>query len=123
MKQIILGSVLAVVAVTSMSAHAASSTFCAGGSAAASAVTAVSGSASFVKVDFSPKCSANVLLAGDDNSATVFRVGSASTKGKTRFNGSSIGGAVGNAGLCGGTNNACVAGSDEAAALAAAPSS
>jgi hypothetical protein len=55
-----------------------------------------------VKVAFTPKCSANVILTGDDVSATVYKVGAASVKGKTVFAGSSLGGAVGNVGECGG---------------------
>jgi len=120
MKNVIMGSVLAVVAVSSLPANASS--FCAGGAAATSTVTAASNSSGFVKVAFTPKCSANVFLDGVDASATAYTVGSASSKGKNRFNGSSIGGAVGNAGACTqGTGGACAAG-DSSAAAGLAPS-
>lgn len=118
MKNVIMGSVLAVVAVSSMPANASS--FCAGGPAANSTVSA--STSSFVKVSFTPKCSANVFLDGVDVSSTVYTVGAASSKGKNRFNGSSVGGAVGNAGLCTGTGGACVAG-DASTAASDAPSS
>jgi len=99
MKNVIMGSVLAVAAVTSLSANAATQAICTGGGAGNGAAV-VSGT-DFVKVGFTPKCSANVILTGEDVSSTVYRVGSASVKGKTIFAGSSLGGAVGNVGTCG----------------------
>ena len=98
MKNIILGSVLTIAAVTSITAQAEA--FCAGGPAGASTVTAAAADTSFVKVAFTPKCSANVFLQGDDRSATVYTVGAASVKGKTYFGGTSEGGSVGNVGEC-----------------------
>lgn len=100
MKSVIMGSVLAVAAVSSISANAATQSICTGGGAGNGQPVA-SGS-DFVKVAFTPKCSANVILTGDDVSATVYKVGAASVKGKTVFAGSSLGGAVGNVGECGG---------------------
>ena len=121
MKSVIMGSVLAVAAVTSLSANAAVS-ICNGGAATNGAgVTAGTG---FVKVAFTPKCSANVILYGDDVSATVYKVGSASVKGKTVFVGSSLGGSVGKADGAGGTCSAspCTSG-EVTAAITALPGS
>lgn len=99
MKNVIMGSVLAVAAISSLSANAAN--ICTGGGASDGAgVTA--GTDAFVKVTFTPKCSANVFLNGDDVSPTIYKVGAASVKGKTIFAGSSLGGAVGNVGDCSG---------------------
>jgi hypothetical protein len=89
MKNIILGSVLAVAAVTSLSANAV--TICAGAEAKNGASVATG---SFVKVAFTPKCSANVFLDGNDKSSTVYNVSSGSAKGKKIFAGSTVGGAV-----------------------------
>jgi hypothetical protein len=95
MKNIILGSVLAVAAVTSLSANAV--TICGGGVATnGQAVT----TGAFVKVGFTPKCSANVFLDGNDKSSTVYNVSSGSAKGKKIFAGSTVGGAVSAVGDC-----------------------
>ena len=118
MKNIILGSVLAVAAVTSLSANAASVTVCSGG-VAANGAQIVAGT-NFVKVPFTPKCSANVILDAEDVSSTFFRVGAASVKGKTIFNGSSAGGSVTKAGEC--SASPCTA-SEVSTALGAATSS
>ena len=102
MKKVILASVMGVAAVSSIgSANAASTAqvFCAGTAGNALTAAAVTAATSFVKVAFTPKCSANVHLSGSD-SDTYFRVGSASGKGKTMFAGSTNGGAVVPAGLC-----------------------
>ena len=101
MKNVIMGSVLAVAAVTSLSANAV--TVCAGGVAGTGAsFVGATGSTNFVKQNFTPKCSANVFMDGEEFSATVFRAGSASLKGKQFFGGSTVGGAVGNKGTCAG---------------------
>ncbi|MCB1933882.1 MAG: hypothetical protein KDI45_15620 [Candidatus Accumulibacter sp.] len=118
MKNVIMGSVLAVAAVTSLSANAAAVSICSGG--AATDGQAVASGTNFVKVAFTPKCSANVLLYGEDVSATVYKVGSASVKGKTVFAGSSLGGAVGNVGSC--SASPC-ASSEVTTAISALPSS
>jgi len=89
MKNIILGSVLAIAAVTSLSANA--SAICSGVAAGDGASVTVS---SFVKVGFTPKCSANVFLDGVDQSSTVYAVGAGSAKGKKVFVGSTAGGSV-----------------------------
>jgi hypothetical protein len=119
MKKIILGSVLAVAAVTSVSVQAATQTFCSGGGATTGAAASVVATG-FVQQAFTPKCSTNVFLIGDDLSSTVYRVGAASAKGKSRFGGSSVGGAV--SGTICASSTACVA-SDAAAAQQAAASS
>mgnify|MGYP000854690792 CR=1 FL=1 len=108
MKNIILASVLAVTAVTTFDANAASSAFCAAANQAGDAtVSAASGGTdSFIKVGFRPKCSANVYLNGNDENALLFRIGAASSKGKSYFGGSSVGGAVARQGDCSGTCNA-----------------
>jgi len=116
MKNVIIGSVLAVAAVTSLSANAVA--VCSGGVAGTGASFA-SGT-NFVKQDFTPKCSANVFMDGEEFSATVFRAGAASAKGKHYFGGSTVGGAVGNIDKCAGV--ACVQ-TDSAAGMAAAPTS
>ena len=96
MKNIILGSVFAVVAITSISANAAVQDVCTGAALAGdgATVTGATSGGTFVRTSFTPKCSANVFLVGDDPTPTVYRVGAASQKGKTRFNGSTVGGAV-----------------------------
>jgi len=121
MKNVIMGSVLAVVAATSLSAHAASVAVCTGGLAGnGPAATFATDGTSFVKVAFTPKCSANVILNSNDASATLFQVASASQKGKSTFNGSSAGGSVGVSAAC--AASPCTA-SEVGTALSAAPSS
>ncbi|MCM8625674.1 hypothetical protein [Accumulibacter sp.] len=120
MKKVILGSVLAIAAVTSFSVNAAAVSVCSGGSAANPTYTFTAGT-SFVKVAFTPKCSANVFLVGNEQGPTLFTVGSGSAKGRNRFAGSSVGGSVANIAPCtGGANDTCNA-TDATAAEAAAP--
>ena len=110
MKNIILGSVLAVVAVASLDANAAgTSTFCNAPNVAGNATATAAAGTDFVKVAFTPKCSANVFLVGADESPLLFRVGAASSKGKSFFGGSSAGGAVSRGGDCTGTGGVCSA--------------
>ncbi|EXI74303.1 MAG: hypothetical protein AW07_01845 [Candidatus Accumulibacter sp. SK-11] len=118
MKNIILGSVLAVAAVTSLSAHAVAQSICSGTAAGNGAQ--VNAGTNFVKVDFIPKCSANVLLQGNDLSSTVYLVGAASVKGKNTFKGSSVGGSVGVHTAC--SASPCTTGEVDTA-IGAAPSS
>ena len=96
MKKIILASVVAVSAVSSMSgamaaSSATASAVCAGSAGSGTQVTA--DTATFVKTAFSPKCSANVHLAGQDG-GTYYRVGSTNTKGGRAWMGSSAGSGV-----------------------------
>jgi len=122
MKNIILGSVMALAAVASLDANAASSTFCNAPNVAGNAIATASsgGSSFFLKVAFTPKCSANVYLVGNDESALLFRVGAASNKGKSNFGGSSMGGSVARVGNCAAAT--CV-NTDADSGLTAAPSS
>lgn len=118
MKNVVMGSVLAVAAVTSLNANAVA--VCSGvGAGDGAQFVGATNSTNFVKTTFTPKCSANVYMAGEETSATVFRVGSASLKGKNKFGGSTVGGSVGNMGVC--TATPCGTG-DATAALAAASS-
>lgn len=124
MKNIILGSVLAVVAVATLDANAAgTSTFCNAPNVAGNATVAAAAGTDFVKVAFTPKCSANVFLVGADEGPLLFRVGSASSKGKSYFSGSSAGGSVARSpNACTGTNGACT-GTDATSGQTSAPSS
>jgi len=92
MKKIVLGGVLAIAALTSISANALQ--ICSGGVAKNGRQVSVAGATYFVKVAFTPKCSANVFLDGTDSSGTLYVVGAGSAKGKKKFVGSSAGGAV-----------------------------
>ena len=105
MKNVIIGSVLAVAAVTSLSVNAAPENVCSGG--AAGDGKKFTAGTNFVKQEFTPKCSANVFMQGEEVSATIFAAGAASAKGKYYFGGSTVGGAVGNLGQCAGTPPVC----------------
>ncbi len=95
MKKIVLCAVLATAAVIPLTVSAAGTqTFCNAGSAAASTATATASTSDFVKVAFTPRCSANVFLVGNDVSSTLYQVGAASNKGKSKFAGTSNGGSV-----------------------------
>ena len=121
MKHIILGSVFVAAAVAASPASAAGSqTFCNAGVAGNGLVAATASPTDFVKVAFTPKCSANVFLVGNDRSAVLYTVGSASIKGKSNFGGSSAGGAVARIGDCAAAQ--CAVG-DATAGEAAAPQS
>lgn len=102
MKKVILGSVLAVAAMSAQAA--ASQTFCSGGSVAVTGTAITLGSTAqtsdFVKSVFTPKCSANTFVTGEDG-GSWYRVGSTSSRGKTRYAGGSGGGTVVAAGACG----------------------
>jgi hypothetical protein len=73
----------------------ASGNSCTGAAASGdgTAVSPISGAASFVVKGFTPKCSSNVFASFEQN-AVAFVVGSASSKGKNRFRGSTGGGGV-----------------------------
>ena len=124
MKNVVMASVLAISAVTSMSANAANVAVCSGGAAGSGASFASGGSTSFVKTEFTTKCSANVFMDADDRTATLFTVGSASIKGKKYYGGSTAGGAVTALGECAGIagGGAC-AQTDSAQGATDAPSS
>jgi len=110
MKKVILSSVLAAAAIGSVSPANAASTvtqFCSGVAGAGITAAPVTAATSFVKVAFTPKCSANAFVYGSD-SDTFYRVGAASAKGKTMFAGSTMGGGIAAAGICA-ANTGCVA--------------
>jgi hypothetical protein len=115
MKKVILASVLGVVAVGTVNA-AADVTACTGTAGNGTAPTAAA--TNFIKVSFTPKCSANTYVFGQD-SATYYRTGAVSTKGANAFAGSTNGGGVA-ATACGGTS--CVA-SDATSAMNSAATS
>lgn len=97
MKKIVLCAVLATAAIsplTSTTAVAEADTFCVGGAAGVSTVTAAAGTDKFVKIAFTPKCSANVHMQGSDVSTTLYTVGAASSKGKSKFTGTTNGGSL-----------------------------
>lgn len=118
MKKIILGSVLAV-ALTQTS-HATTQTVCAAPSAAANGASVTADTTTFVKTAFTPKCSANVHLIGDDQ-GTYYGAGSVSSKGKNSFVGSTAGGGVKASVSCAAATGCTSA--EAATAAAAAPSS
>jgi len=94
MKKVILASVAVAATVLSTSAQAAAdTTFCTAGTAGPSTVSASTGTDKFVKVAFSPKCSANTHVVAEDSN-TYYRVGAASAKGKFPVYGSTSGGGV-----------------------------
>lgn len=74
---------------------------------------------SFVVLGFTPRCSANVNAAYEMNTI-AFVVGSASTKGKNRFRGTTGGGAISGAGCAGVTCTANDASTGLTALLATA---
>ncbi len=123
MKKIILSSVVAVAAVSASSgvfaSSATASSFC-NGTAGNSTVTAATATDNFVKTAFTPKCSANVHLAGQDG-MTYYRVGAANIKGGRAFMGSTAGGGVSSV-ACANTA-ACTAADATAAATNTANSS
>lgn len=107
MKKVILASVLATVAITSMvDANAATSgTVCAAPTSASSGNISVNTSATdeMVVNQFTPKCSANVHLVYDQGKS-YFRVGSVSSAGGRSFRGSTAGGSVTSNATCTGTS-------------------
>ncbi len=115
MKKIILSSVMAVTAISSMNAaHATSQSICASPTSAGNGTAPTVGS--FIKTAFTPKCSANVYLVGDDMN-TYYGAGSASSKGKNIFQGSSAGGGVAASGSCAATG--CTSANAQTAATTA----
>lgn len=90
MKKLLILSCVAASAVGSM-AHAATAV-CTAANAAANGVP-ITASTDFVKVDFTPKCSANTHVKYSQT-ATQFGVGAGSLKGKNIFAGGTGGGGV-----------------------------
>lgn len=113
MKKVILASVLLVAAASANSAT--TQVFCSGTAGNGSAANLTTNATdNFVKSTFTPKCSANTHVTGQDG-GSYYRVGSGSIKGKTRYAGTSAGGAVVAAGSCAAASG-CVA-TDASAAM------
>jgi len=93
MKKIMILTFVAASAVSSLSHAVTDGTVCSAATAAASSSTSVTASTYFVKVDFTPKCSANVHM-GFSQTGTSFGVVSGSSKGKFAFGGGTGGGGV-----------------------------
>ena len=114
MKKFILIAAFAAFPVASM---AATTTACAAG--AGTAIASDATGASFVRVGFTPVCSANIIVRFDQNN-TVLWGGAGSTKGKNAFRGSTDGGSVkAHTTDCG--TNGCAEGEVDAAVTASAP--
>ena len=95
MNKIVISLVFAATSLMSSASFAAASgTACAGATTAtAGTSTGTPGTGEFIQNAFTPQCSANVHLQWAQ-SATAVGVGSASTKGRNYFGGSSNGGGV-----------------------------
>ena len=94
MKKEFLVGLIAVAAATGASmAQAATVQICSGGPAVSGTPVTGTAGTNFVIVTFTPKCSTNVVLYGQDNT-TYYSVAGGSTKGQTIFIGSSAGGGV-----------------------------
>jgi hypothetical protein len=127
-KKIVYASALAAGVLGSMASinvHAANTvtTVCAGGTGGSGTVPA-SGAASdnFMVSPITPKCSANVLLQGmDGTNGAYYAVGSASSKGKFTFKGSTAGGGIAQGTACS-VAGGCTS-SEVNTAMSAAPSS
>lgn len=74
-------------------------TACSGDAGSGTDVTAATDGTLFVRVAFTPKCSANVLVDYTDQT-TAFAVASGSKKGKSTFQGNTAGGGVTKSGDC-----------------------
>lgn len=92
-------------------------TACNGDPTKAAAVTGKADGTTFVRVTFTPKCSANTLVDYEDQT-TNFAVAAGSLKGKATFIGSTAGGGVAKSADCAAASG-CVA-ADIATALGAA---
>ena len=88
MKKILVATLLAMGSVGVMAADA-----CTGAAGNGTPVNGATDGSLFVRVGFTPKCSANVLASYTDQT-TSFAVGSGSKKGKSTFIGNTAGGAV-----------------------------
>ena len=114
MKKVMILTFVAATAISSVSHAVTDGTVCSAATAAASG-SAVTSSTNFVKIDFTPKCSANVHM-GFSQTGTTFGVVSGSSKGKFAFGGGSGGGGIKTTAACATTG--CTS-TDTTAALAA----
>lgn len=103
MKKVMILSFLAATALTSTANAATDGTVCAAPTAATNGTAFTAGTSSeFVKVAFTPKCSANVHLFYAQN-ANSFGAVAGSTKGKNYFGGGTGGGGVKSVAACAAT--------------------
>lgn len=98
MKKVMILTFVAASAISSLSHAVTDGTVCSAASAAGSGA-AVTSSTNFVKVDFTPKCSANVHMAFSQT-GTTFGVVAGSSKGKFAFGGGTGGGGVKSTATC-----------------------
>lgn len=98
MKKVMILTFVAASAISSLSHAVTDGTVCSAATAAGSG-SAVTSSTNFVKVDFTPKCSANVHMAFSQT-GTSFGVVSGSSKGKFAFGGGTGGGGVKSSATC-----------------------
>jgi hypothetical protein len=101
MKKIMILTFVAATAVSSLSHAATDGTVCnaATTAGAGAEITADATTSTFVKVSFTPKCSANVHM-GYSQTGTSFGVVSGSSKGKFAFGGGTGGGGVKSTATC-----------------------
>ena len=124
-KKIIYASAVAAGVLGSMAsfnASAATTTICTG--TAGTGVVPASGSptTTFMVSAIAPKCSANVLLQGNDGTnGAYYQVGAASSKGKFTFSGSTAGGGIAQSTACS-VAGGCTQG-EVTTAMSAGPSS
>ena len=111
MKKTILASAFAVASLFSLGAFADETTICAAPTAAGAGTAPEAGMAGthYMVVKITPKCSANVFMAGmDGDNGAWYAAGAASAKGKTAYPASTQGGGVG-AGVACAVAGGCVA--------------
>lgn len=120
MKKVMILTFMAASAISSLSHAVTEGTVCAAASTAGSG-SAVTSSTNFVKVDFTPKCSANVHM-GFSQTGTSFGVVSGSSKGKFAFGGGTGGGGVKSTASCA-TSGCTATNTTEALALTQANAS
>ena len=106
-KELLVGLIAAAAATGASMAQAAAVAICTGGAAANGVQVTGTAGTNFVVVNFTPKCSTNVVLYGQDNT-TYYSVAGGSTKGQTIFIGSSAGGGVKSNGPGTGTGSAVI---------------
>lgn len=113
MKKVMILTFVAASALSSLSNAATDGTVCAAATTAGNG-SEVTASTNFVKVSFTPKCSANVHM-GYSQTGTSFGVVAGSSKGKFAFGGGTGGGGVKSSAAC--ATSGCTA-TDTTAALA-----
>ena len=106
-KEFLVGLIAAAAATGAMAQSAAALQICSGGAAGNGVQVTGTAGTNFVIVNFTPKCSTNVVLYGQDNT-TYYSVAGGSTKGQTIFIGSSAGGGVKSNGPGTGTGGAVI---------------